>query len=161
MTVESTEGIYTATYWRDLNCAIHQYRLIWNNGNGWNNTQVGNRTHAFTLSGGGTKKIPISRPKIAVENKDGKTKIYYICRDEEYQNKVLLYLNEDFNNNSSSWKKHYLTAFEVGAWEPSYDYQLWKDKQLLHIFVQNTAQGAHETISELDPQMIYLMEVNE
>lgn len=161
MTVDSTEGIYIATYWRELNCAIPQYRLIWNNGNGWNNTQVGNRTHAFTLSGGGTKKIPISRPKIAVENKDGKTKIYYICRDEEYQNKVLLYLNEDFDNNFSSWKKHYLTAFEVGAWEPSYDYQLWKDKQLLHIFVQNTAQGDHETISELDPQMIYLMEVNE
>lgn len=158
MTVDSQGGVYIATYWRGLDSVVPQYRIIWNNGYGWKNSAVGRRNQAFTLSGGGTKKIPISRPKIAVENKKGKTKVYYMCRDEEYHNKALLYFNEDFDKSFSSWKVYDMTSFGLGAWEPSYDYQLWKEKQLLHVFIQNTAQGDHETVSELAPQMIYLLE---
>lgn len=159
MTVDSKGDVYIATYWRDADSTVPQYRLIWNDGKVWRNTQVSNRTQPFTLSGGGTKKIPVSRPKIAVENVKDKTIVYYICRDEEYQNKALLYLNENMESDFSKWEKYEMTLFELGAWEPSYDYQLWKEKQLLHIFVQKTAQGDHETVSELEPQMVYLMQV--
>lgn len=159
MAVDTIGGVYIATYWRDRDNMIPQYRLIWNKGDGWRTTQVGDRTRAFTLSGGGTKKIPISRPKIAVVNDNDKTKVFYICRDEEFNNRALLYMNEDLNNDASLWKRTDMTSFSLEAWEPSYDYQLWKEKHLLNIFVQKTEQGDGETISGLSPQKVYLMEV--
>ena len=45
---------------------VPQLRLVWHDGTRWRASQVGERTLAFRLSGGGTKRIPLSRPQVLV-----------------------------------------------------------------------------------------------
>jgi hypothetical protein len=46
----------------------------------------------------------------------------------------------------------------VGSWEPSYDTERWKKDRVLHLFVQRTGQGDGETLEELAPQPVYILE---
>ena len=124
MSANKNGNPYIATYWRDPESQIPQYRLIWHDGNAWSNCQVSQRTQPFTLKGGGTKRIPIARPRLVINEQN----IYYIFRDEELGSKVMIahtQLNEDKN-----WKITQLTDFSVGAWEPMHDIELWKNRQI-------------------------------
>lgn len=145
---------FIATYWRDADSDIPQYRIIWHDGNMWHNRQVAQRTQPFSLKGGGTKMIPISRPRIAVDDE----KIWYIFRDAERGSKVsMAYAG---NVASGEWELSDLTDFSVNAWEPTYDTELWKQKKQLHVFVQNTLQGDGEKSIEVAPQMVYVLNVD-
>jgi len=46
----------------------------------------------------------------------------------------------------------------VGSWEPSYDTELWKQKHILHLFVQKTDQADAEGKSDMIPQMVQVLE---
>lgn len=59
MTVDQRENPYFATYWTPKGSDIPQYHLMWKDGVKWNTSIAGNRKQAFSLSGGGTKRIPI------------------------------------------------------------------------------------------------------
>lgn len=144
---------YIATYWRDQDSEVPQYRMIWHNGKEWNNCQVMNRKTPFSLVGGGTKMIPIARPRIAVDNE----KIWYIFRDAERGSKVSIAYTDHVV--SGQWKVSDLTDFSVDAWEPTYDTELWKQKKQLQLFVQKTYQGDGEKIVESEPQMVYVLDV--
>ena len=77
---------YIAGYWRDQGSDIPQYRLVWFDGIRWQQQQVAERKTPFSLSGGGTKMIPISRPQLAIDEKRGRKIIYYLfsrCRARE------------------------------------------------------------------------------
>ena len=110
------------------------------------------------VEGRGTKRIPISRPQIVIDNKWRKDKIYYIFRDEERGSRVSLASTKDLEN--GVWDIEDLTDFSVGVWEPTYDSELWREKHRLHLFVQHTEQGDGEMIGSLSPQPIYVLEVN-
>lgn len=143
-----------ATYWRDTNDSIPQYRLVAGDGNGrWSMEQVGQRSTPFSLSGGGTKMIPIARPKVAF----GDGKIHYIFRDEERGSKVSIATRSE----EGGWDISDLTDFSVGAWEPSFDNNLWQEQGLLHIFVQNSGQGDGEKVTQTPPQSVYILEVSD
>ena len=45
-----------------------------------------------------------------------------------------------------------------GMWEPTYDPNAWAAKHELHLFVQNVGQGDAESLEELPPQMISVLE---
>ncbi len=153
MSTDKDGNPYIATYWRDTDSEIPQYRLIWHDGTSWNNCQVGHRTEPFTLKGGGTKRIPIARPRLVINEQD----IYYIFRDEKLGSKVsIAYSNI---NNTDNWQTKQLTDFSVDAWEPMHDVELWKKQQALHLFVQSSGQGDGETLENKEPQPIYVLEV--
>jgi len=145
---------YIATYWRDKNSDVPQYRLVWNDGKRWNVTQVSNRKRPFTLKGGGTKMIPIARPRIITDGK----KAFYVFRDSERMSKVSVAYTK--NLKKGNWQVTDLTDFSVLAWEPSYDTELWKQQRKLNVYVQKTNQGDGERKTEMHPQPIYVMEVN-
>lgn len=144
---------YIATYWRDADSKIPQYRLVWHDGGQWRMRQVSDRKSPFSLSGGGTKMIPIARPRLAIDG----TKAYYIFRDTERGSKVSLYTTDNLAN--GSWQVSDLTDFSVDAWEPSFDTELWKRKRRLHIFVETTHQGDGEHTVKSEPQEVYILEV--
>ena len=148
---------YIATYWRDRDSSVPQYRLVWLEGKEWKMQHVSHREMPFSLSGGGTKKIPISRPQIVMKNKGGEAHFYYIFRDEERGNTVSVATKHDLEE--SKWKITDLTDFTVGAWEPTYDTELWREEHKLHLFVQHTDQGDGEKTSLLSPQPVYILEV--
>lgn len=155
MTADSNGNPYIATYWRDRDSDVPQYRLVWHDGNKWNMSKVGTRTVPFSLSGGGTKMIPISRPRIA---SDGK-RAYYIFRDEERGSKVTVAYTPLLGK--SDWKISDFTDFSVDAWEPSLDTNLWNRKRKLHVFVQESHQGDGERIAGgvNDSTPVYVLEV--
>lgn len=154
MTADADGHPYIATYWRDQDSKVPQYRLVWNDGEKWNMSTVGNRTTPFSLSGGGTKMIPISRPRIA---SDGK-KAYYIFRDEERGSKVSLAYTPEIGK--KDWEIFDVTDFSTDAWEPSFDSNLWNSRRKLNIYVQTSHQGDGEKLSKTsEATPVYILEV--
>ncbi|MDR1128665.1 MAG: BNR repeat-containing protein [Treponema sp.] len=147
---------YIATYFTTE--AIPQYQLIWKAGAHWVLNQVSRRTEDFSLSGGGTLRIPIARPQLVVKQTGDKLSCYYIMRDEEYGSKVRIACLPDMT--APYWTYHDITDFSVDAWEPSYDTELWKNQGKLHIFVQNTEQVSGEGMGTREPQTVYVLEVD-
>ncbi|HEX2627995.1 MAG TPA: BNR repeat-containing protein [Chitinophagaceae bacterium] len=147
---------YIATYWREQNTSVPQYHLVFKKDGRWNTQDLGFRTTAFSLSGGGTKRIPIARPQIIAWQNDGRMAAAIIFRDEERGSKVSMAINYDITKNN--WETKDLTTTSVGSWEPSYDTELWKSKKLLHLFIQKTEQADAEGRSALPPQMVQVLE---
>ena len=153
MSADAGGNPYIASYWRDPDSDVPQYRIVWPDGQVWPSRQVSGRTTPFSLKGGGTKMIPMARPRIVVDGGE----IFYVFRDEERGSKVSLAHATDVAN--SKWSISDLTDFTVGAWEPSHDTELWKSRKRLHLFVQHAKQGDGERVVEFAPQPVYVLEV--
>ncbi len=140
---------YIATYWRTSESKVPEYRLIYHDGSTWKTSQISDRKTPFSLRGGGTKRIPISRPRIITDSRGGKDKAYMLFRDIERGNRVSAAICDDLSN--PQWRFRDLTEFSVGMWEPSYDTELWKRSKILHIYVQKVGQGDGETLESIPP----------
>jgi hypothetical protein len=152
------EGVpFIASYWKDKGDSIPQYHVIYNSNNEWQVQNLGLRKTAFTLSGSGTKRIPISRPQIISWKKDGKNSVAVIFRDEERGSKALIAFNNDIAVNK--WRMDLLTNTSVGSWEPSYDTELWKNKKQLNLFVQFTDQKDSEGKADIAPQPVKVLNI--
>ena len=156
MSADAQGNPYIATYWRDGNDSIPQFRMIWNEKGKWHCDKVGNRTTPFSLKGGGTKMIPISRPRMVVDG----NRAFYIFRDMERGSKASLAYKNDIHNSSEQWTVIDLTDFSLNAWEPSYDSELWKKNKKLHIYIQQTNQGDGEKSVESVPTAVYVLEID-
>lgn len=153
MSADAAGNPYIASYWRDAKSDVPQYRLVWHDGHQWHERQISERRTPFTLRGGGTKMIPIARPRMVVDRKRG----YYLFRDAERGSKVSMYYTK--NIRKGKWRVRDLTDFTVDAWEPSHDAELWKSEQKLHLFVQQTHQGDGERAVESHASEVYVLEV--
>ena len=49
--------------------------------------------------------------------------------------------------------------FSLGSWEPSFDTELWREKGLLHVFIQKVEQVDGEGKADVEPQMVNVLEV--
>lgn len=145
---------YIVTYWREADSDVPQYRVVWNDGKQWQMRPVVERTLAFSLKGGGTKMIPIARPRIVVDG----NKAYFVFRDAERGSKVSMAYTKDLRQ--GEWKVKDLTDFLVEAWEPSLDTELWKQQKRLHLFVQTTYQGDGEKTVDKAPTPVYVLGVD-
>ena len=157
MTADDEGNPFIATYWREQDSKVPQYRLVWLDTatKQWQTSKISDRKTAFSLSGVGTKMIPIARPRLAVKGKKDKTEVFCLFRDEERGSKVSIAHCK--NLSKKKWKVSDLTDFSVDAWEPSYDIQMWNDRQRLDVFVQQTKQGDGEKVKESEPQPVYVM----
>lgn len=153
MTADSESHPYIVSYWRSTDSEIPQYRLVWHDGKSWNERAISDRKTPFSLAGGGTKMIPISRPRIVAEG----DKIAVVYRDSERGGVVTM--STPRNGIAGEWETKDLTTFCVEAWEPSLDSRLWQDKNKLHLFVQKTYQGDGEVAMEKQPTSVYVFEV--
>lgn len=152
MTADEHSHPYIATYWRDADSFVPQYRVVYSDGKTWKMSQVGVRKTAFSLSGGGTKRIPISRPQIVADNGH----MIVIFRDEERGSRVSAAVANV--RSTAKWRVFDLTNNGFGMWEPTLDMNLWSSKQRLHLFVQNVGQGDGERTEDLTPQMASILE---
>lgn len=156
MTADANGNPFIATYWRDQDSTIPQYRLVWNDGKQWLMNTVGERKTPFSLSGGGTKMIPIARPRIV---SDGK-KACYVFRDAERGSKVSVAYTPKLGE--KDWTVTDLTDFSVDAWEPSHDLNLWNEQRKLHVFVQASHQGDGEKVADIreKTEPVYVLEID-
>jgi hypothetical protein len=149
---------YVATYWREQNSTIPQYHLVYYINHTWLEQVIGFRKTGFSLSGGGTKRIPISRPQIVTWNNGKNLAAALIFRDEERGNRVSAAINKNLAN--KDWKVIDLSSSSVGSWEPTYDTELWKEKHWLHLFLQNVEQVDAEGKANMPPQVVQVLEWN-
>ncbi|MGS2761017.1 BNR repeat-containing protein [Sinomicrobium sp. M5D2P9] len=146
---------YIATYWKQDE--IPQYQVVYKEGENWKRRTTRFRQTPFELGGGGTKRIPLSRPQLLVTKEAGKVLLHLLFRDEERENKVSL--ASTGVKDSSEWQVYDLTSSSVGQWEPSYDTQLWKKAKQLHLFVQEVEQADGEGLTERPGTPVRVLEV--
>jgi hypothetical protein len=157
MTANRSGQPYIATYYRAQGSDVPQYHVMYKGDSGWKILNTGFRKAPFTLKGGGTKAIPISRPQIVAGSPNSENLIAIIFRDEERGKKVSVATCADAPSNR--WRVRDLTAYSVGEWEPTFDTELWKNRQLLQLYVQRVQQVDGEGLSDLPAQPISVLNV--
>ncbi|SHE30702.1 alpha-l-rhamnosidase [Dysgonomonas macrotermitis] len=157
MSTDNEGKPYIASYWRTENSDVPQYHVVYHDGKEWHDLNLGFRNTPFSLKGHGTKRIPISRPQIIAKQEREKTSLYLLFRDEERGEKASVAICKDLNN--KKWEIKDLTNFPVNAWEPSYDTELWRTQQKLHVFVQKVEQIDGEKTADVTSQPVQVLEV--
>lgn len=153
MTVNSDGEPVIAAYWKPGGNSSPQYHIVWQDGNEWRSRQITHRNSPFSLSGGGTKRIPISRPQIVAGDNQ---RLYVIYRDFERDEGVSLATSID--PDYRDWDIADIYPESVEIWEPTYDTHAWNEYVELHLFVQKVGQGDGETLEELEPQAVSILE---
>ena len=157
MTTDEKGNPYIASYWSENE--IPQFQIVYLENGIWKKTNTAFRTTPFYLGGGGTKKIPISRPDLFIKEKGNNRYLYLLFRDQERENKIsMAYTNLSKN---TLWKVLNLTTESIGEWEPNYDISLWEKQKKLHVFLQNVNQIDGEGLAKSDPSMVRILEVNQ
>ena len=148
-----------ATYFRPPGERVPQYFLVYRDdrGGGWQSMRVTRRTTAFTLSGGGSKAIPIARPQVFATSSGARTSVGLIFRDAERGSRVSIAQCADLAK--PRWQVRDLTDFSVRFWEPSYDHARWQRDGVLDLYVQVSGQGDGERLEAVEPQTAYVLEL--
>lgn len=155
ITADKKGNPYIASYWNDG--GLTQYQVLYLDKGEWKKSSPGFRKSEFVLGGGGTKRIPISRPQLLVQHSWGKTALYLIFNDEERGHKASIAYTPSLGK--KPWKIMDLTPESVGQWEPSYDIELWKQKRQFHLFVQKVEQIDGEGLASGKSSMVKVLEV--
>ncbi len=112
--VDAQGHCHLAQYFNDAD-GIPQYFHEWFDGQVWHKNQVSLRTARFSLSGGGSLAIPISRPEIAIKP-DGT--VFLITREADAGGGVRLYQAAP---PYEKWRAIDVSRDDLGNWEPMYD----------------------------------------
>ncbi|MDY0903286.1 BNR repeat-containing protein [Pedobacter sp. CFBP9032] len=155
MFADASGRVFIAGYWREENEKIPQYHLVYKTDSSWRVNNLHFRKTAFSLIGGGTKRIPIARPQIIVWKAAGFYAAGLVFRDEERGGKASIALNTNIESND--WRIEDLTEKSVGDWEPSYDTELWKNRKVLSLFLQEVKQIDGEGKANQPPTAVQVL----
>jgi hypothetical protein len=150
--VDAQGNCHLAEYFNDDD-QIPQYFDEWFDGSHWHKSQVSQRTLKFSFSGGGTLKIPIRRPEIAVS---ATGTAYIITRDAEFGNGIRIY---HAAAPYTDWQATDVTHEDLGNWEPDYDLTRFHDAGVISLFVLPVKQGNHEQTTNFGAQIATVVEV--
>jgi hypothetical protein len=156
MTTDSKNRPYIATYWREEGSEIPQYHIVYHDGTRWQVSTVGGQTIPFRLSGGGSKRLPLSRPKILADATGAKDKAYLLFRDEGRGNRISVATCDDLSH--GKWSISDLTESSVGQWEPNFDLARWQRDKVADVFVQRAEQQDAEGVNNAAPEMVCILE---
>ena len=154
MTTDSQGNPVIVSYWRPDDSDVPQYHLVSYNENSWNIDNTGFRNRPFSLTGVGTKAIPISRPQIVLSNDNY---AHIIFRDEERGNAISIASKPLSHVEDWQVKDFHQGSFK--AWEPTLDYALWNAKNELHLLVQDVEQIDGEGLANTNEKSIFVLEV--
>lgn len=156
MAADEAGNPFIASYWRDQDTEVPQYKLIYYLEDRWHTRSLDFRTQPFSLSGGGTKEIPIARPQLMVKGEGPDASVLLLFRDIERQRRpsvLTIHSLRDFRFDVFDIGK-----FSVGSWEPSFDTELWRRKKILGLFIQSTEQKDGEGVLEVPPTKVSIVE---
>jgi hypothetical protein len=156
MCTDSANRPMIATYYRPPGTDVVQYALVLNDGDAWRTLRVSDRRQGFTLSGVGSKQIPISRPQLIAWTREGRTSVAIFFRDIERDMRVSMTVCPDVSH--PVWTVSDLTSFSVDYWEPSFDRNRWHAEGVVDLFVQKVGQGDGERLEEVPAQPAQVLE---
>lgn len=145
------------SYWREVNDSVPQFHLVYKKDKQWVTNNLGFRKTPFSLSGTGTRKIPISRPLVIGGHTGKSSYAIIIFRDAERDNKISVAYCKDLD--TPTWDLKNIYNQSVGAWEPTYDSELWKSKKILSLFVQQTEQVDGEGNAGIGERAVKILDV--
>ena len=152
MSADSKGNPVIASYWRDAGSQVPQYRVVAHDGKAWSSHDTGFRKTPFSLSGQGTKAIPVSRPQILVRG----TSVWLLFRDAERGGKASVACTTDLQQ--GVWQLRDLAGGDLGAWEPSFDTGLWQQQGQLNLYLQPVRQADAEGITSAGPTRVGVLE---
>ncbi len=147
---------FIASYWRNPGSRIPQYKVIYLQDGEWKVRSFDFRRTSFSLSGGGTKEIPIARPQLLVRGKDDRIALTLIFRDQERGYRPSILTLQGMQREANDLVD--LCDESVGSWEPTYDTELWRKKRKIALFVQATVQKDGEGLAETAPTTVKVLE---
>jgi hypothetical protein len=156
MSTDAKGNPFIATYWRDAGSEVPQYHVVYHTGKKWESLALNFRKTPFSLSGVGSKRIPIARPQVMVKGSGRKASVLMVFRDEERGSKVSVATINKIRK--GKWMVNDLTETSMGSWEPSYDTELWKQKGVMNLFVQKVEQVDAEGTANIPPQPVKVLE---
>ncbi len=136
MALDSQNRPHVVFYCDDQN-GIPQYQHLWLDGNQWRHQIISQRRDAFSLRGGGTLQIPISRPDIFIDKDDNALVIF---RGDLTANRmaVTMLMAPDYRYHSRNTRL--LSEEDVGYSEPVIDRTRWLEDAILTILLQYNQQ---------------------
>lgn len=152
MTVSASGRPLIATYWRPDGSDVPQLQLVWRDAARWRVSQVGTRTEPFRLSGGGTKRIPLSRPLVLA---GARGTVHIVFRDAERGGGISV---ASAALAGGVWRFSSIWSSSVAQWEPTYDPVMWRTRGVLHLFVQRVGQGDAESLEPMAAQPVSILE---
>jgi hypothetical protein len=156
MTTDDKGNPVIASYWRSDESKIPQYHLIYKRQDEWKTYDFSFRKTPFSLSGVGSKRIPISRPQILVSSHGKKTSAYLIFRDKERDSKASVAIVGDITKKGFEIKD--LINEDLGSWEPTFDVDLWREKRILNLFIQKVTQVDSEGRANVPEENVKILE---
>jgi hypothetical protein len=157
MVADSDGRPYIATYFKEKDENCTQFHVIYVEDGQWKSTVATQRTLDFELGGVGSRSIPISRPQLLLTERKGKKSLFLVYRDEEVGNQIVLAKAKV--GKKIKWQSSIVSPFPVDRWEPSFDTELMRTQNKLHLYFQKVGQGQGETTVGMVPQLVGILEI--
>jgi hypothetical protein len=129
---------FIVSYWSPASDAPPQFQILHHDGKRWRTIPGPKRTETFSLAGGGTKHPPISRAVLLVSAGTADKNLCLIYRDDTRARHIIAATRSI--RPDADWSETVLLNEDVGAWEPAFDADAWRDSGALHMLVQKVQQ---------------------
>jgi rhamnogalacturonyl hydrolase YesR len=126
------------SYWSATAGAPPQFRIVRHDGKAWQTIEGPHRTESFSLAGAGTKRPPISRAALFIEQRWKFYALHLIYRDDLRGGRIVDAKLNDLAK--GEWAETEFTTSSLDAWEPSFDPVLWERLGQVHLLVQKVEQ---------------------
>lgn len=152
--IDSDNNPHIVYYANDYN-GFPQYQHIWFDGQKWNHSFSSKRTKSFSLQGGGSLDIPISRPEIIIDKAD---RVYLIYRGDLSNQKMAItrFLPPNYDLKNSSTK--ILWGKDIGYAEPIVDRLRWEKEQILSMFIQKSGRASNRDVSNVQHEPAFIVD---
>ena len=128
---------HIAFYSDDSDGGIPQYQHLRFDGKAWHHQFISQRTSAFSLMGGGTLQVPISRPEIVVDHTDN---AYVIYRGDLTDNRMAITRLPAPDYPYIQDQTRIASEDELGYAEPIIVRSRWQQDNILTMLLQRNSQ---------------------
>lgn len=118
-----------------------QYMLEWYNGTSWQSSQITYRPTESLQTDSTVREL--ARPIVLT---DEDNRVLVVMRYKEVNNNIVVAISDD----RVTWETITLSSDNMGVYEPTYDAELWKRENKLHLYHQRLGTGGSNTVSILE-----------
>lgn len=160
MALDSLNRPHLAFYANDAH-NIPQYQHVWFDGSQWNHEFFSRRTSPFVLRGGGTLRLPISRPEILVDSSD---RIFAVFRGDVTDDLMCVTRLSGSLQTPPGEGALYsaLWVEKLDSAEPVIDRTRWSQDNVLSLLLQRNQQpdGDVSHVPSVDPVWLVDLRLN-
>ncbi|WP_462381121.1 BNR repeat-containing protein [Pseudomonas sp. Marseille-QA0892] len=155
MALDSHNRPHIAFYADDPD-GIPQYQHLWFDGKVWRLQIVSIRNQTFSLQGGGTLQIPISRPEIVIDRQDN---VYFIARGDHTGNRMAATFLPAPDYRFAPNNIWIISDQDLGFAEPVIDRARWQQENVLSLLRQHNQQPNNDACHQNTQSPVDLIDI--